>query len=186
MKLKSLVPLGLIVSAVACTTAQAQNTVTFQGAYVAVSCTASFNGGGASGTLNMGGVMEGNFPTVNSFTGEKDFSIGLSGCGALPTGTRAKAYFYSTAQSTPSNRLDLDSANSTGSGWQYQITDPGGSTMQIGTAASPIPIYTGPNYGVDVSAGAGTLQYTARFFRSDINLVPGNGQAQVSYLIFFQ
>jgi len=183
MKLKSLAPLMLVTGAAVCATAQAQNAISFQGKYLNVACTASFNGTNSpSGGLDLPVIAETDFPFVGQTTGDTNFSLTLSSCGAN-SNTIARAHFYAGSSNVTNGRLNLPS-NSSGKGWQYQLL-PNGSSTQLNIMTSSMPVLQSHDLGVDVASGTGTLQYTARYYRSEANLVVGNGKAPVSYIIFY-
>jgi len=183
MKFKSLSPFILATGAIFCAAAQAQNNIDFQGRYIAISCTADFEGSGsASGGVSMPNVDQTFLVNAGDVAGEKTFTIGLSGCGTNPN-TTARAHFYADPQNVADGRLVLDSSSS-GSGWQYQILPMGASTqLDIKTSASIAPELTDP--GVEVSLGSGNLQYRVRYYRTSGSLTTGTGIAQGSYAIYF-
>jgi len=182
MKLKSLAPWALAAGAAVGVTAQAQNAISFQGKYLAVSCTASFNGTTSpSGGLDLPTIAETDFPFVGQTAGDTPFTLTLTSCGNNAN-TIARAHFYYTNGVT-NGRANLP-ATSSGKGWQYQIL-PSGSSTQLNIASNGNVVLQSNDSGVDVASGGGTLNYVARYYRSDANLVVGNGKTAVAYTIFY-
>jgi len=182
MKLKSLAPLALVAGTAACFSAQAQHTISLQGKYINVTCTANFNGtNSASGGLDLPVIAETDFPFVGQTAGDTSFTLALTSCGNN-AGTTARAHFWSSG-SVSNGRLNLPSSSS-GKGWQYQIL-PAGSTTQLNVVTNSTPVFQSHDSGVDVASGSGTLTYTARYYRSDANLTVGSGKAVLSYAIFY-
>jgi len=183
MKLKSLAPWALAAGAAVGVTAQAQNAISFQGKYLDVSCTASFNGTTSpSGGLDLPTIAETDFPFVGQTAGDTPFTLTLTSCGSN-SNTIARAHFYGSTSTVTNGRLNLPT-NSSGKGWQYQVL-PSGSSTQLNIGVNGTPVLQGHDSGVDVASGGGTLNYVARYYRSDANLVVGNGKQSMSYVIFY-
>jgi len=182
MKLKALSLLPLAACAVFGSVAQA-DVITFRGTVIENTCIPSVNGGARDATVALPVVSPSDFAAPTNTTGDTPFSIALTGCSAAATYS-VKAYFWNAQ--AQAGRLVKGTSVGTGAGWSYQLLASGSTTqLDVGTTATVVPDAADPGVTITpTSGGAGTLNYTVRYYNELGAVTPGTFDAQATYVLY--
>lgn len=176
IKLKSIISL-LVISATSLSinTANAENTIIFNGAVSDTTCAVVLTGGAS--TIELGATSVADL-TANNMGAPKSFSFAFTGCPAVADGG------YGTAKMTFSGNSDTnpdyfknEAASDPATGVAIVILDGAGTVVKNNTAGS----------NIDVSSGGVTVPYTARLVKSGA-AAPTKGPVQttVTYNVTYQ
>jgi len=180
MKLHKLALLPLAACAVFGTVAQADTgDITFKGRVVSTGCTPNIDGQGASGEVKLPSVFASQFANQGDTTGEKPFTIKLTGCTA---NSKVKAYFHQAAANSAGR---LTKNRGAGEGWTYELLPATGSDpLKAGTSLTGFAA-DGNDVGVTVDAtGAGNLTYRVRYYNETGTLTSGDMEADATYVLY--
>lgn len=178
MKTKLLSVLALAAAALASQHAMAADgTITFTGSITASTCT--INGGTKDFAVPMPTVPATSLATAGAPSGTTPFTIALTSCTPV-TGT-VHTYFESgVTTDTATGNLKLDAGGATNV--QIQLANASdGSSIKAGFADASQNSKTAA-----LTAGAGTLQYVARYVAVNGAAVAGPANSSVKYTISYQ
>ncbi len=155
MKKLSMVALGLMLAAAQVNAAEASDgTINFTGNIASQTCTVSVNGGGSTATVTLPKVASSILSTSGQTAGNTRFTMALSNCSAT-TGD-VYAYFEQGANVNADGRL---TNTGTATNVDLQLLDSGNGVLNAGSTEQT----TSPKT-VALTAGAGTLTYSAQYY----------------------